>query len=271
MSDNPGRMYPMLLNFVRKEYISKNLLRVTVTGEDLVGFPEDQSGTHIKVFFPNKENGILQLPYLEGETVVWPEHKPVPRAYSVRKYRADTNELDIDFVAHGEGSPGSGWALKAKEGSQIGLVGPAGPDPLIEPADWHILAGDLTAAPAICAILEEFPSDTVGYAFIEIDETEDIHDIEHPEGVVVKWILREAKDGHAQLSKAISGLTPPGSAEKLSAFIAGENESVLACRKVLREEYKLTKKNMYAIPYWKRGKDEEAYHDERHEVMDEEY
>lgn len=71
MSDNPERLYPMLLNFVRKEYVSKNLLRVTVTGEDLIGFPENQGGTHIKVFFPNRENGILQLPYREGETVVY--------------------------------------------------------------------------------------------------------------------------------------------------------------------------------------------------------
>ena len=123
MSDNPERMYPMLLNFVRKEYISKNLLRVTVTGEDLVGFPEDQNGTHIKVFFPNRKNGILQLPYREGETVFWPEHKPVPRAYSVRKYRSDVNELDIDFVTHGENSLGGGRTLKAKTSSKIGTVG----------------------------------------------------------------------------------------------------------------------------------------------------
>ncbi|MBD1557630.1 siderophore-interacting protein [Vibrio sp. S9_S30] len=271
MSDNPERLYPMLLNFVRKEYVSKNLLRVTVTGEDLAGFPEDQGGSHIKVFFPNRKSGILQLPYREGETIVWPEHKPVPRAYSVRQYRANVNELDIDFVTHGVDSPGGGWALKAKEGSQIGIVGPAGPDPLIQPADWHIFAGDLTAAPAISAILEALPSDTVGYAFIEIDDIEDKHIIEHPKGVSLEWILREPKGGHLQLSQAISRLTPVANTKTLSAFIAGENESVLACRKVLREDYKLTKKDMYAIPYWKRGKDEEAYHAERHEVMDEEY
>lgn len=271
MSDQPVRLHPMLLDFVRKEKISKHLLRVTVTGDSLKGFPEDQNGTHIKVFFPNRESGILQLPYREGETVIWPEHKPVPRAYTVRKYRADVNELDIDFVIHGTDSPGGGWAIKAEQGFQIGLVGPAGPEPLIEPADWYIIAGDLTAVPAISAILENLPSDTQGYVFIEIEDAADKHDIKHPQGLVLKWLMRDEKSDQYLLSKAISGLIAPNGAHSLSAFIAGENESVIACRKALKQEYKLSRKDMYAIPYWKRGKDEEAYHDERHQVMDEEY
>lgn len=50
MSNEVERVYPRLLDFVRKKYVSKNLLRVTLTGEDLIGFPEDQNGSHIKVF-----------------------------------------------------------------------------------------------------------------------------------------------------------------------------------------------------------------------------
>lgn len=268
MNDTTERLYPMLLDFVRKEYIAKHLLRVTVTGEDLKGFPEDQNGTHLKVFFPNRESGILQLPYRTGETIIWPEHKPVPRAYTVRKYRADMNELDIDFVVHGIDAPGGGWAIKAKPGSQIGLVGPSGPEPLIKPADWHIIAGDLTVVPAISALLEVLPFEAKGYVFIEIDDIADKHDIEHPQGIVLEWLVRKGQSSHYLLSNAITGLTPPNDAKKLSAFIAGENESVIACRKVLKDEYQLSRKSMYAIPYWKRGKDEEAYHAERHEVMD---
>jgi len=41
------------------------------------------------------------LPIRYEDHVEYPEHKPVPRAYSVRKYHPETNELDIDFVAHG--------------------------------------------------------------------------------------------------------------------------------------------------------------------------
>lgn len=74
MSNEVERVYPRLLDFVRKKYVSKNLLRVTLTGEDLIGFPEDQNGSHIKVFFPNQASGILQLPIREGDKVIWPEH-----------------------------------------------------------------------------------------------------------------------------------------------------------------------------------------------------
>ncbi|EOC7931793.1 siderophore-interacting protein [Vibrio cholerae] len=271
MSNEVERVYPRLLDFVRKKYVSKNLLRVTLTGEDLIGFPEDQNGSHIKVFFPNQASGILQLPIREGDKVIWPEHKPVPRAYTVRQYRAQSNELDIDFVVHGEGTPGGGWALKAQTGSQLGLIGPGGPDPLIEPADWHIMAGDLSAVPAICAILEKMPSQAKGYVFLEVDDIEDKHDISHPEQMVIKWLVRDPNQAQPALAMAIKQLPVPQGAESLSAFVAGENESVIACRKILRNEYRITRDKIYAIPYWKRGKNEEAYHEERHVVMDEEF
>lgn len=209
MSETSERVYPMLLDFVRKERISEHLWRVTVTSEELIGFPEDQNGKHIKVFFPNRENGILQFPYMQDQQIVWPEHKPVPRAYTVRKYHADVNELDIDFVVHGEHSPGGGWAMKATKGSQIGLVGPSGPDLLLVAADWHILAGDLTAVPAISAILEGLPSDSQGYVFIEIDSVADKHDIHSSQGITVKWLVRTPSSGSDLLSSAITGLTPP--------------------------------------------------------------
>lgn len=56
-----------------------------------------------------------------------------------------------------------------------------------------------------------------------------------------------------------------------SAFIAGENASTVALRDVLRERLGLTKKNCYAVPYWRRGQNEEAYHQQRHAIMDQVY
>ncbi|GIB56910.1 vibriobactin utilization protein ViuB [Vibrio cholerae] len=172
---------------------------------------------------------------------------------------------------HGEGTPGGGWALKAQTGSQLGLIGPGGPDPLIEPADWHIMAGDLSAVPAISAILEKMPSQAKGYVFLEVDDIEDKHDISHPEQMVIKWLVRDPNQAQPALAMAIKQLSVPQGAESLSAFVAGENESVIACRKILRNEYRIARDKIYAIPYWKRGKNEEAYHEERHVVMDEEF
>lgn len=260
---------PKLIVFKRKKYITPHLIRVTFGGDDLIGFPENCNGGHIKVFFPNQESGILQLPVRYEDHVEYPEHKPVPRAYSVRKYHPETNELDIDFVAHGEGSPGSGWAIAAKEGDTLGLIGPGGPDPLLQPSEWHILAGDLTAVPAISAILEEMPEDAKGAAFIEVESFDDVHDIVHPIGISLNWLKIDDHHPEQTLLNAIKNTGEPESDCTVSAFIAGENRSVIHCRKYLMTTFGLKKKSLYAIPYWKRGNTEEAYHEERHRVMDE--
>jgi len=260
---------PMLLVVKRKKYITPHLIRVTFGGDELVGFPENRNGGHIKVFFPNQESGILQLPIRYEDHVEYPEHKPVPRAYSVRKYYPETNELDIDFVAHGEGTPGSGWAINAKQGDELGVIGPGGPDPLLQPSDWHILAGDMTAVPAMSAILEELPEDAKGAAFIEVDSFDDVHEIEHPLGVSLNWLKREGEEPALTLLNAIKASGEPEVECSVSAFIAGENRSVIHCRKYLAAKFGLKKKSMYAIPYWKRGNTEEAYHEERHRIMDE--
>ncbi len=265
------RLKPRLIECVRKHYVTPNLLRVTFSCDDLIGFPADKNGGLIKLFFANRETGTLELPWRDGDRICWPKNKPVSRAYTVRKYRPESNELDIDFVAHGLESPGSGWAMRCEPGDVIGLAGPGGPDPLLTPADWHILAGDLSSLPAISAILEELPEEAQGYTFIEVDSPDDEHPLAHPPGIEVCWLVREPSKDPLPLLTAISQVAPPQGVTSVSAFVAGENASVVACRNKLIADYQLKKKSLYAIPYWKRGKDEEKYHEERHEIMDEEY
>ena len=189
----------------------------------------------------------------------------------MRKYCSEANELDIDFVAHGQSGRASGWAINAKTGDFIGVAGPGGPDPLLAPADWHILAGDLTAVPAISAILEQLPERATGQVFIEVDNLTDKHAIACPEGIVINWVLRDISGIKNTLVEAVGQVAPPAAATSMSAFIAGENASVLLCRDKLRNDYQLTRKQLYAIPYWRRGQDEETYHQQRHDIMDQVY
>lgn len=266
-----GRMMPRLIECVRKQYITPNLLRVTFSGEDLKGFPAGTEGLLIKLFFANQETGTLELPTRTEEKIYWPEHKPVSRAYTIRHFREDLNELDVDFVPHSPDSPASGWAINAQPGDKIGLGGPGGPQTLLPPADWHILAGDLTALPAISALLEQLPESAKGYAFVEVPCEEDIHALTHPAGVEVVWVVREVRADSEPLLDAIRTIDPQAQSGKLTAFLAGENDAVLACRKHLIEIYQLKKRDLHALPYWRRGQDEDEYHEARHDIMDEEY
>lgn len=292
MSEKPARTPPRLLQVVRTARITPNLQRITLSGENLLGFPVHSHGMHIKVFVPRAHQQQPQLPQLTAQGIVWPaaHERPITRTYSVRQYRADVNELDIEFVMHptsihklastpkaadinkidSHGSPAASWASNAKPGDWIGIAGPGGPDPLLAPADWQLLAGDMTALPAIAALLENLPDSAQGFALIESDDAQDQIELIHPPGMVICWLER-AVDGSEVLLEAIKRIAPPLNAKSISAFIAGENNAVVTIRDYLRATYGLNKRSLYAVPYWRRGQDEETYHQERHRIMDEVY
>lgn len=263
----PRQMLPKTLHFVRREQITPHLIRVIVSGDELKELPPGKHGAHIKLFFANQQSGKLQLPRFVNGEIQWPEHKPVARAYTLRWYDPDSNEMAIDFVAHGDHSPGAGWAIHAQPGDLLGLAGPAGPDPLLAPADWHLLVGDLTAVPAISAILENLPSHAAGEVFIEVDSADDQHDLICPAQMSVHWLVRSSTNT-MPLVAALKSAVVPEEVDVCSAFVAGENATVVECRRYLTKELGIDRKNLYAVPYWKRGLTEEAYHMERHAVMD---
>ncbi|MCX4026890.1 siderophore-interacting protein [Spartinivicinus marinus] len=271
----PKRTPPRLLQVVKSERISAHMQRITLAGEAIKGFPDDRNGAHIKVFLPLAHQDKPVLPTLGPTGVIWPpkEEKPITRTYSVRKYHPEREELEIDFVLHGADSPASGWALKAEPGDFLGVAGPGGPDPLLAPADWHIIAGDMTALPAIAALLEELPEHATGYVFIEVTDETEHQPLVTRSAVEIHWLYRGnlvAGKSTLQLD-AIKQIEKPVNIKTMSAWVAGENSAVVNIRNYLKSKYGLTKKQLYAVPYWRYGFNEEGYHEERHRVMDEKY
>lgn len=269
------RTPPRLLQVVRAEYLSDAMRRITLSGNDLYGFPQDRNGAHIKVFLPRADQHKPVLPTLGPKGPVWPPAhlRPITRTYSVRRYCVEKNELDIDFVLHGADSPASGWASNAIPGDFLGVAGPGGPDPLLAPAKQHFIAGDLTALPAISALLESLPTSAQGHAVIEIDHEDFQQPVVNPTQIQLQWVLREPQVAASDntLLRTIKKAPLPLPGQSVSGFVAGENGSVLAVRDYLRETYGLHKSELYAVPYWHRGQDEETYHQERHRIMDQIY
>lgn len=127
------------------------------------------------------------------------------RTHTVRGSRltGPCPEVDIDFVLHGGGEhsgPASSWATGAEVGDVLTLIGqdrrsglpcngihwrpPSGPHPRV------LLAGDETAAPAICSILESLPLDAVGRAVVEVPQGQDLQQVRCPPGIDVVWLAR---------------------------------------------------------------------------------
>ncbi|MCG8440452.1 MAG: siderophore-interacting protein, partial [Caulobacterales bacterium] len=107
---------PRVAHVARSERLSPNMQRVVLTGDDLVGFPTDRNGANIKLFFPAPGQGDDAL-----RAAMASKSRPPTRTYTVRDYRADANELDVDFVIHSEGGPASRWAVSCRPGDIIGL------------------------------------------------------------------------------------------------------------------------------------------------------
>jgi NADPH-dependent ferric siderophore reductase len=112
-----------------------------------------------------------------------------------------------------------------------------------------------------------------GRAVIEIDHEDFRQSVVNNTQIQLQWVLRDPSLSASEntLLQAIKRAAPPLSRESLSAFVAGENGSVLAVRDFLRQTYGLRKRELYAVPYWHRGQDEETYHQERHRIMDQVY
>lgn len=282
------RRPPMLLRVEQIIDVSKSLRRFILSGDDLKGFPEDKNGSHIKAFFARQGQDFPVMPKLTERGIVWPKAdlRPITRTYTVRYYDSKTATLAVDFALHGDTGPASSWALKAKIGDLLGIAGPGGPDPLLAPAQRHILAGDLTALPAISALLEQTPAQHKLHVLVEVPCREDIHPLPQHPGAEIHWFINSAsrtgqlsplfgalKAYCQQLSDYLAAFEQADTTNllPLSGFIAGENSTTLALRDYLREQFNLKKSSLYAIPYWRKGQDEEAYHQQRHTVMDQEY
>src|SRR4051812_26469055 len=85
--------------------VTPRVTRVTLTGAQLAGFVSRAPAEHIKVFLPRPgETETPQTVPSPGGPIFPPElPRPLSRTYTPRQFRAESLELDVDFVRHGDG------------------------------------------------------------------------------------------------------------------------------------------------------------------------
>jgi NADPH-dependent ferric siderophore reductase len=206
-----------------------------------------------------------------------PEKKPSVRTITVRNVDAAAHQIALDIVTHGEHGVAGVWAATAQPGQVIYLMGPGGaytPDPA---ADWHLLAGDESALPAIATALEALPANAIGKAFIEVAGPDDIISLTAPEGVQVSWVYRGGRadmvsdDRAGNLAPLIEAVTTtlwlPG---HVHVFIHGEAQVVMHnLRPYIRKERGVETKWASSISgYWRRGRTEETFRQWKKELAE---
>ncbi|TLG09062.1 siderophore-interacting protein [Nocardia cyriacigeorgica] len=237
---------------LRSEPVGAGLLRITFGGAELAGFHSYVPDEHVRLVFPG-DDGVLRLPRRDGLSLEWGSPRPVSREYTVRRYDREALELDIDFALH-PGGLASDWALAATPGTRIHIAGPPGGVVVPRGYDKYLLAGDITALPAIARWLEWLPRTASGWVFVEVAGPEQEIALDAPPGVQLRWVHRgDLPPGHGDaLEQAVRTVTvPPG--ERVYVWLAAEAGVLRPLRRWVRTDLGVDPKDYLVAGYWKRG------------------
>ena len=243
----PERRRPRLLTVSRAVRLTPNMIRVTFAGPELEGIPAGREGANCKLMLPalGQDREAFSAQLTEGP-------RPTTRTYTVRHFREDELELDIDFAMHEGEGPATAWARSAGPGSFCGFAGPSQTKVAHFLAYWYLVAGDMSALPVAAATLEAMPRNAKGVAIFEITSEADRQDIAAPEGVRMHWRLHpDPKVPSGAQESFVRALDWPEG--RVQTCIAGESGVIKALRTFLHKEKALPRDDTYISGYWKIG------------------
>jgi len=205
--------------------LGDSFLSITFQGEALAQFTSLSFDDHVKFMFD-----------VNGEQV--------RRDFTPLHYDLDKRELTLEFALHDDGAS-STWARAATVGQRAIIGGPRGSMVIPKDYDWHLLAGDRSALPAIRRRLAELPAGSRVLAIIHAGGADRLP-LETKANAEVRWV-----DDDAALVEALRALPLP--AGEGFAWFGGEAATAKAVRAILAEDKGLPKEAMRVSAYWKQG------------------
>ncbi|MEE4455073.1 siderophore-interacting protein [Novosphingobium resinovorum] len=218
----------------RREQVTPNMLRLVLTGDDLINFDSPAADDHVKLFVANGE-GI-----------------EIGRNYTPRRYDLGAGELTIDFALHDAG-PATNWARNAQPGDVAEIGGPRGSVIVPDDFDWWLLVGDETALPAIGRRIEEFGPGRRAISVVTVTGQQEIQTFNTAAEHLAVWVERPAEraDDPALLLDALRALTLPTGEGFI--WIAAEANVARVVRNFALEELEHFPQWMRASGYWIKG------------------
>lgn len=242
----------------RTEQVTPHMMRVTFSGGDLEHLEYKGFDQWFRLAIPVRTDDRLDnLPEKFGyggllKFVTLPKGtRPVIRNYTIREFRPETGEMDVDFVVHGDAGVAGPWARSAAPGSEVALIDQGcGWQPV--DAEQSLIVADESGMPATLGILRDMPRNATGHAIIELFDERDRQDVDAPEGMTVHWLTREQDADPGSLAlPALRDLTLPAS---LYGFTVGESALIKSVRRHLVNERNVPKANVTFCGYWRIGK-----------------
>lgn len=249
------------LTVSRNTQLSPSFRRITLTGPGLTDLQYLGFDQMVRFFFTREDQTELCLPTLSNDawiaqTLLQPRsRRPWVRNYTIRHFRPDDLELDIDFVRHEDAGPASSWAERAKAGDPAGILDEGIAYLPQRTTKWHLLVGEESAVPAILAILESSPPQLRAEVFLEVPTASDIlEDFNTHEGIRLHWIPRSNHDmrpGARVLEEVKNASLPDGESY---TWVAGEQQLPTGLRRYLVNDRKIPKSHITFSGYWRQGK-----------------
>lgn len=259
MAERPARKAPKahVAQVVRTERLTPHMQRVVLGGEGLAEFTVGDSTDHyVKLLF-GAEGVTYPEPFdMQRIREEFPRDQwPVTRTYTVRSWDPQTRELAVDFVIHGDEGLAGPWAQRVEPGTTVRFLGPGGGYAPDAEADWHLLAGDESALPAIAAALEALPEGAKAFAFVEVADAEEEQKISSV--AQIEWLHRGQRPVGEALVEAVRSLDFP--AGDVHAFVHGEAGFVKELRRHLRMEREVPRERLSISGYWRLGDNEDGW------------
>jgi NADPH-dependent ferric siderophore reductase len=221
---------------VRVEPAGANFVAITFAGESLADFVSASFDDHVKFMFDCGDGEIVR------------------RDYTPRRFDRARRELTIEFALHGHGHA-SEWARQVVPGQPATIGGPRGSMIIPMDHDWHLLAGDATALPAIHRRLEELAPRSRAIVVVQASDPADRRALTSAAQLDLQWV-HDADE----LAVVVRDLRlPPGDG---FVWAAGEASAMARLRRILLDEKGHPHQAMRVAAYWKRGVSE------HHENMD---
>jgi NADPH-dependent ferric siderophore reductase len=256
-----------VLTVLRREWLSPHTVRITAGGPGFDALRMNEfTDKYAKIIFVNPALGLTPPYDLAAlRESLPPDRQPVTRTYTLRRADVRRQQLAIDFVVHGDEGIAAPWAAHAEPGDILTLSGAGGayhPDP---DCDWHLLAGDESALPAICSALEALPGDARGLAYLETCDPGEYLDATPPSGMEVIWLHRPRPGSQPRLL-ADALLAGPRLAGRADVFAHGERESMKAVRSALKA--RLGDGDQLSLSgYWASGRTEDVFQSEKRQPI----
>lgn len=250
-----------VMTVTAKQMVTPHYLRIYLTGQrdTMANIATMTVGVNNKIAIPIDKRKPLNLNDPSSFVI---------RTYTHRGVDVENQQLWIDFVAHGDDAPASGWATHAQVGDELGVMMRPKSSALYPKADHLLLVGDATAIPVLGAILESLPSTATAQCIIEVHGKEDEQHLSTQADVNMTWLHNPHPMQGSQLATVIKSLTLPNADQRRFAYIASEFSSVKAIRHYLRGELNWSKNEIYAFSYWKSGAAEDQSASDRRAEKD---